>query len=263
MKVYYPILMSTIIECENLFTDLQFQIMSIVDRPFTTYILKKGRYIFSQLVKTTKSCQVIGLEPGVEIEIEHGIQISRPLDSSFAIDFEREREIAVHFENILFRSKGSQVRVEKGGIGTFYRCKFLKQCLDEEFKFEEHIDTFYKRFLSFINMEDKKNISGIVLSQGGMIVLNSCDIRSNGGCGIFVHGQNSFMDISNCNVHNSIIGIVVGDGGTMKASNNRICSQTLNGVAIGPNGTATLKGNTISQNKAEGIWCGGKPNIKK
>ncbi|CAC5386834.1 unnamed protein product [Mytilus coruscus] len=49
----------------------------------------------------------------------------------------------------------------------------------------------------------------------------------------------------------------------MKALDNQICCQILNGVAIGPNGTATLKGNTISQNKAEGIWCGGKNKYKE
>ncbi|CAC5386833.1 unnamed protein product [Mytilus coruscus] len=155
MKVHYPIVMYEIIECENQYTDLQSRIMSIVDRPFTTYMLKKGRYTFSQLVKTKKSCQVIGVEPGVEIEIEHGIQISRPLDSEFELDFEREREIAVHFENILFCSKGSQVRVHKGGIGTFYRCKFSNQILEEDYKFKENIDIFYQRFLSNIDMKDK------------------------------------------------------------------------------------------------------------
>ncbi|CAG2203968.1 unnamed protein product [Mytilus edulis] len=265
MKIHYPILMYKILDCANQHTNLSPQIMSIMDRPFTTYLLKKGRYTFSHPVQTTNSCQVIGVEIGVEIDIGLGIQISRPPNSAFAIDFEREREISVHFENILFCSKGSPVRVDNGGIGTFYRCKFSNQfpINEEEYKCEENIDTFHQRFLNIVNMVNKSYISSICSSQGGRIVLNSCEIRSKGGCGIFLHGDNSFLDISNCNVNKSLIGIAVGNGGTMTAFNNLICSHTLHGIAIGPHGTATLKGNTISQNKGDGIWCGGKTKYKE
>ncbi|CAG2232117.1 STIP1 [Mytilus edulis] len=72
MKVNYPILLYKIIDGENLYNNLRDRIMSLVESPFTTYMLKKGRYTFTQLLKTLKSCQVIGVEPGVEIDIELG-----------------------------------------------------------------------------------------------------------------------------------------------------------------------------------------------
>ncbi|CAC5386842.1 unnamed protein product [Mytilus coruscus] len=265
MKVNYPILLYKIIDGENLYNNLRDRIMSIVESPFTTYMLKKGRYIFTQLLKTLKSCQVIGVEPGVEIDIGIGIYISRPLDADFNINFEREREITVHFENISFFSKNSQVRVEKGGIASFYRCSFSNQFpLDEaKFKCDENIDLFYPMFLRIINNIDKNFISSITSLNGGKIVLNACEIRSDGGCGLSVQGENSHLAINNCNVHKSLIGIAVGKGGTMEAFDNQISNNTLHGIAIGPNGNATLKRNSISQNKAEGIWGGGNLKCKE
>ncbi|CAG2232116.1 unnamed protein product [Mytilus edulis] len=71
------------------------------------------------------------------------------------------------------------------------------------------------------------------------------------------------LAINNCNVHKSLIGIAVANGGTMKACDNQISNNTLHGIAIGPNGKATLKRNSISQNKAEGIWGGGNLKCKE
>ncbi|CAC5390663.1 unnamed protein product [Mytilus coruscus] len=257
MKIHYPIISYKMVDNQ---LPLSKYIMCIEDRPGTTYMLKKGHYIFDKLVATTKSCQIIGVEVGVEIDIGPGICICKLPDSAFAIEFEHEPEITLHFENISFIAKHGQLNIKENCVATFYRCNFKNEFPIEEnpYKNMQNTDYFYSMFLNRFGNVNKSTPSFIASTYGGRVILNSCDISNSSGCGIVICGEKSFLNINNCNVHNtSLTGIVIVQGGSMKALNNRIADNKLHGIVIGPKAEAYLQRNSIIQNKAEGLWCRG------
>ncbi|VDI48370.1 Hypothetical predicted protein [Mytilus galloprovincialis] len=119
MKIHYPIISYIMVDNQ---LPLSKYIKCIENRPGTTYMLKKGHYIFDELVATTKSCQIIGVEVGVEIDIGPGICICKLPESAFAIEFEHEPVITLHFENISFITKYGQFTIKENSVATFYRC---------------------------------------------------------------------------------------------------------------------------------------------
>lgn len=257
MKINYPIISYKMVDNQ---LPLSEYIMCIEDRPGTTYMLKKGLYIFDKLVATTKSCQIIGVEVGVEIDIDPGICICKLPESAFAIEFEHEPVITLHFENISFIAKYGKFNIMENSVATFYRCNFKNEIpIDENlYKNWKNIDNFYLMFLHCFGNVNNSTPSFVTSTYGGRVILNSCDISNSAGCGVVICGEKSFLDINNCNVHNSFLtGIVIMTGGSMKALNNRISDNQLHGIVIGPKAEAYLQRNSIIQNKAEGLWCRG------
>lgn len=257
LKICYPIMNYIMIDSHAF---LHTNIMSIEHRPGMTYMLRRGTYVFKQLVTTTKSCQIVGVEAGVEIYLGPGLSICKLPASAFPYVFEHEPEITLHFENISFITKHGQVKVKENCVATFYRCNFKSEVqIDENLtKTTENTDTFYFNVLTTFNNNKKDSLSFIASSNGGRVILNSCDISNSGGCGVSVYGEKSFLDISNCNVHNTYLtGLIIAYGGSMKAINNRIADNKLYGIVIGPNAKAFLQRNTIIQNKGEGLFCRG------
>jgi hypothetical protein len=61
---------------------------------------KKGYYYLKGGPFTAKSVQIIGLETGVHIDTGPGLQISPISVDNFEFEFNCERNITVHFENV-------------------------------------------------------------------------------------------------------------------------------------------------------------------
>ncbi|CAG2196360.1 unnamed protein product [Mytilus edulis] len=236
MKICYPVLNYKMVDNPE---SLRQEIMALVDSPFTTLMLRQGRYTIRQPVVTTKSIQVIGVEEGVEIDTGNGFCVCRIPSDGFPGHIEPEDTIYAHFENITFLKGGSQIGVKFNSVATFYRCKFSNGDIGCEV-----------------------GAAGVCASDGGTIYIDSCVLDRCGGGGVLSTGDCSFIEIKNSTVCNMRqMGIEARQEGVIKATNNIIAGNQSHGVAIGPNGCGYISGNIIQGNGSEGVWSGG--NVKK
>ncbi|CAG2199188.1 unnamed protein product [Mytilus edulis] len=237
MKMCYPILNYKMIERPE---SLCHEIMSLTDRPFTTLMLRQGRYEIREVLTTTKSILVIGVEEGVEINTGGSFNICRLPKDVLAVDIEPEKTIHAHFENIKFLKGGCQITVSKNSVATFYNCKFSNG--------QKGCEYFPKC----------KGDKGICVSDGGTAYVESCVLDRCGGGGILSCGNGTLTDIRNCTIRNMRqMGVEAKDGGAIRAINNTISNNQTHGFAIGPNGYGYISGNIIQGNGAEGVWSGG------
>ncbi|CAG2196366.1 unnamed protein product [Mytilus edulis] len=222
MKICYPIInYKMILRPESLCEE----IMLLTDRPFTTLMLRQGRYTIKESLTTTKSIQVIGVEDGVEIDTEKLFSVRRLYNKEcLLLDIEPEKTIHAHFENIKFVEGGYQITVADNSVATFYKCEV--------------------------------GFAGICVSRGGTAHIQSCVLDRCGGGGVLSSGNGSLIDIKDCTVNNMRqMGIEAREGGSIKAINNIISGNQSHGVNIGPNGYGYISGNIIQGNGAEGVWC--------
>ena len=268
IKQNYPVINYKIVEKPERLGD---EIMSLTDRPFITLMLRKGRYTFNEIVITTKSVQLIGIEDGVEINTGNAFFVCRPPQQIQAVDIDIEQTIHVHFENIFFVSEGGQIQIRSNSIATFHHCKFSngnKGC--DEFpqcKGDKGCINPPKCKLSVKKAESSSmsnfrtgevGYPGIEASSGGIVYLEYCILDRCGGGGVLSVGEGSLIEMNNCTVrHMRQMGIEARNGGAIKAMNCLIVENQLHGVAIGPRGIGYISGNTIEGNGHEGIWCGG------
>lgn len=267
MKITYPVINYKIVEKPERLRD---EIMSMTDRPFITLMLRKGRYTFSEIVLTTKSVQVIGIEDGVEINTGSALCVCRPPKQILAVDIDIEQTIHVHFENIFFVSEGPQIQIQSNSIATFYHCTFSngnKGCdAFPKCKGDKGCINPPKCKLSVKKAESypmgnygtgEPGYPGIAASYGGLVYLESCILDRCGGGGVVSDGEGSLIEMNNCTVRNMRqMGIEARNGGAIKAMNCVIVENQFHGVAIGPQGIGYISGNTIEGNGQEGIWCG-------
>ena len=268
MNITYPLINYKIVEQPE---RLGYEIMSMTDRPFITLMLRKGRYTFNNIVRTTKSVQLIGIEDGVEINAGIAFRVCRPSKQILAVDIDIEQTIHVHFENIFFVSEGNQIQIQSNSIATFYQCKFSngdKGC-DEFPKCtgDKGCINPPKCKLSIKKAESyptgnrgigEPGNAGIAASNGGIVYLESCILDRCGGGGALSDGEGSLIEMNNCTVHHMRqMGIEARNDGAIKAMNCLIVENQFHGVAIGPRGIGYISGNTIEGNGQEGIWCGG------
>ncbi|CAC5360147.1 unnamed protein product [Mytilus coruscus] len=266
MKISYPIINYQMVERPEC---LQQDIMSLTDRPFTTLMLRKGRYTINEPLMTTKSIQVIGIEDGVDIDTGPGLQIIRLSKGDFTVDIEPEQTIKTHFEKVNFVS-GNHITVHENCIATFYNCKFSngKKGCDTFPKCTGNIGCInplkcrqaYREGLLFSGTISlgQAGFPGISVFNGGTAYLDTCLLDRCGGGGVLSEGKGSFMEIKNCTVQNMRqMGIEARNEGAVKISRNTIAGNQAHGIAIGPNGYGFIEENIIQGNGAEGIWCGG------
>ncbi|CAC5416517.1 unnamed protein product [Mytilus coruscus] len=121
MKICYPIINYKMIERPERLCQ---EIMLLTDRPFTTIMLRQGRYTIREPLATTKSIQVIGVEEGIEIDTGKNFNICQLPKNFLTVDIEPENTIHAHFENIKFLQGGCQITVSNNSVATFYKCKF-------------------------------------------------------------------------------------------------------------------------------------------
>ncbi|CAC5411598.1 unnamed protein product [Mytilus coruscus] len=265
MKICYPIIYYKIVERPEC---LRQEIMSLFDRPYTTLMLRKGRYVFNEPLITTKSIQVIGIEDGVEFDTGQIFQICCTPEM-FTDDVEPEQTINTHFENINFVS-GNQITVNKNSVATFYKCSFGNGqkgceaatkctgnvgCINPEKCKQAYQESL---FVSWSVPLGQAGYAGIGVYDSGIAYIDSCLLNRCGGGGVLSHGKGSLIDIRNCTVQKMRqMGIEARDGGAVKVTKNNILENQSHGIAIGPNGYGYIKENIIQENGAEGIWCGG------
>ncbi|XP_076079299.1 uncharacterized protein LOC143049581 [Mytilus galloprovincialis] len=272
MKICYPVLNYKMVDNPE---SLSQEIMALVDSPFTTLMLRQGRYTIRQQVFTTKSIQVIGVEEGVEIDTGNGFWICRIPSDGLPGHIEPEDTIYAHFENIRFLKGGSQIGVKFNSVATFYRCKFsnggigceyFPQCKGEAgcinpYKCKTNHESSLREKFANTNVGEV-GTAGICASDGGTIYIDSCVLDRCGGGGVLSTGDGSFIEIKNSTVCNMRqMGIEARQEGVITATNNIIAGNQTHGVAIGPNGCGYISGNIIQGNGSEGVWSGG--NIKK
>ncbi|CAC5360154.1 unnamed protein product [Mytilus coruscus] len=94
MKMCYPILNYKMIERPE---SLCHEIMSLTDKPFTTLMLRQGRYEIREILTTTKSILVIGVEEGVEINTGGSFNICRLPKDVLTVDIEPEKNYSCAF----------------------------------------------------------------------------------------------------------------------------------------------------------------------
>ncbi|XP_053407049.1 uncharacterized protein LOC123544790 isoform X1 [Mercenaria mercenaria] len=208
MKIEYPVVRFMIIDDER---KLGQNITSLLIRPFTTLLLKKGRYTLSYEDITTKSIQIIGIDDEVEIHNPNVLNLTSPEKSWFRVDFKVESQINIHFENVFFSSGSEQVRVWKGIHATFYRCRFSngKQgCRDFPYceggdgcknydSGECRLKTFERKTLfgSRHLVTGAVGNSGIAAVNEGNVFIENCIFDRCGGSGTLCDGEGSSVII--------------------------------------------------------------------
>ncbi|XP_060567345.1 uncharacterized protein LOC132726094 [Ruditapes philippinarum] len=274
MKIEYPVVRYKIITNKS---ELGNEISSMMNRTYTTLLLRRGRYQIA-LDKgeiTTKSVQVIGVEDGVEIESAMGIALINP--KKYLPDIKIEQEIKIYFENVSFTNETGQILVSANVNAIFYRCRFSngkKGCEDFpscdgkngcvnsnpdecNYLFSE------QRKTSFPKSSGITGFPGISVCQNGNTLLDNCVLdRCGGGGTLSIRG--AVLKIKNSVIRNMRqMGIEAREGGITFAENCTICDNQFHGVAIGPKGKGHVKSCIIQNNKREGIWCGGNLEPKK
>ncbi|XP_063405090.1 uncharacterized protein LOC134688362 [Mytilus trossulus] len=270
IRVCYPRLSYKMIEVPEFLSE---EIMLLTDRPFTTLILRKGRYIIREPLFTTKSIQVVGIEEGVEIDTGPFFQIcvARKLKGHSIDDTHPGNSIHAHFENIKFLKGGCQITVTNNSVATFNKCSFsngqigceyFPKCKGEEgcinrLKCKADYQSSFS--MSFANKSiGEVGYAGVCVSNGGTAYVDSCLFDRCGGGGVLSCGNGSLIEIRSCTISNMRqMGVEARDGGAIKAINNTIYRNQSHGIAIGPNGYGYISGNLIEENGAEGVWSGG------
>ncbi|VDI38777.1 Hypothetical predicted protein [Mytilus galloprovincialis] len=264
MKICYPVINYKLVEKPEC---LRQEIMSIIDRPLTTLLLRKGKYVFTEQLITTKSIQVIGIEDGIDIDTGPGFEIRRV--PRITADIEPEKTIKTHFENVNFVS-GNSITINANSIATFYKCTFSngkkgcdafpnctgnKGCINP-MKCKKN---YQKDILLFGNVSfGETGFPGIVADKGGTAYLDTCVLKGCGGGGVLSVRKGSFLEVKKSTIQNMRqMGIEARNEGAVKVSKNTISHNQTHGIAIGPNGYGFIEENIIQGNGAEGIWCGG------
>ncbi|VDI42249.1 Hypothetical predicted protein [Mytilus galloprovincialis] len=245
MKICYPVINYKLVEKPEC---LRQDIMCITDRPFTTLLLRKGKYVFTKQLITTKSIQIIGIDDGIDIDTGPGFEIRRVPE--IAAGVEPEQTIKTHFENVNFVS-GNSITINANSIATFYNCTFSnekkgcdafpkctgnKGCINPM----KCRKTYQKDIMLFGNVSfGESGFPGIVADNGGTVYIDACLLNRCGGGGVLSVRKEARNE------------------GAVKLIKNTISENQLHGIAIGPNGYGFIEENIIQGNGAEGIWCGG------
>ena len=267
MKVHYPILLYQVINDSEA---LQTRFTSVLERPFTTLLLQKGKYNIKAVVPV-KSIQVVGIEDGVEIFIDGILPLFRPSQEMFAVDFEPEKELYIHFERVIFVTGGNQIVAGSGTLLSFYRCTFsngAEACDDfphceggrgckntNPDRCRTQAETIKKSGMSAFGRTGEVGYPGLVCD-GADVIVDSCIIDRCGGGGILSTGKGSLLKVAHCIVKNNRqVGLEVRNDGELIAVENEIENNQFHGVLVGPYGKATLCRNHIFGNGNEGIYC--------
>ena len=268
MKILYPILLSKLVSDSK---ELSKEFSNILERPYTTLLLPKGRYSIG-CIPTTKSVQIIGIDEQVEIYINGTLEIVQPKSDLFLVDFTPENKINVHFENVCFLKGGGQILSYSQTTLSFYRCVFsnglegcddFPHCTGGKGCKNKNPDGCQLEHMAFANKRGSGHFksgiggyAGISADTGGHIIIERCNLDGCGGGGALSVGKGSVLSVSNSIVQNHRqSGIEARENGEFYALNNIIKNNHQHGLLVGPYGKAVIQNNAIFGNGSEGIFC--------
>ncbi|KAK3090122.1 hypothetical protein FSP39_009348 [Pinctada imbricata] len=282
-KLYYPILLYNLVNSPS---NLEREIQDIMQRQFTTLLLPKGHYKIDQNVLClVKSLQLVGIEEGVKVEVDKtGLYLARLPRSEIKSPFQFEvpEHLFIHLENIDLIKYGGLVCVNKNVTALFYRCKIsngTSGCRDYPSCVggEGCVNTSPTPCSASQSIHESNNERrplgqsesghpgqpGIVALNGGRVFIDRCEITQCGGGGVLCDGEDSYLEVKNCDITDMIqMGLEVRHGGYMKAENNEITRCNTHGVLVGPSGNCSVRNNMIYGNGREGILCCRESNAR-
>ena len=268
MKMFYPILVSRVVEDSKSLND---EFATLCNQPFTTLLLKKGRYDMGGF-SAAKNIQVIGIDKEVDIFIQGELQIFPPIKEMLPAYLVPEKEIQVHFENIAFIKGGGEIVAHHGTTLIFSRCRFSNGgeackdyplckggggcknpdpngCLSAFQTFGQTRGTGH--FHTGIG-----GFPGLCVDSGGQIIIESCVLDGCGGGGALSVNKGSVLKVTNSIIQNNRqSGLEAREDGELYAVDNTIQNNQQHGILIGPYGKAVIRHNYIAGNVGEGIYC--------